>query len=244
MGKQEWVDDREVPLGESRAAVLGLLRAADTPLGAQEVAARAGVHPNTARFHLDGLADAGLAERHIEERDQPGRPRVMYRACRSEAASGRRSYRLLAEILTSLVTNALPDPAHAAVEAGRIWGAYLTDRPAPFERVGADDAIERLARILMDVGFGVETAGVAQPPQIRLLHCPFKEIAEHSQEIVCSLHLGLMQGSLAELRAPLSAQRLEPLVQPNLCHAYLIPNPSTPNHGDDEKPSRPTRTGG
>ena len=62
-------------LGRSRASVLDMLLAADAPLGVREVAQQMGLHPNTARFHLEALVDAGLAVREAEERDTPGRPR-------------------------------------------------------------------------------------------------------------------------------------------------------------------------
>ena len=68
------------PLGRSRADVLDMLRAADGPLGVREVAQRMGLHPNTARFHLEALTEAGLAVRETEDRETPGRPRIGYRA--------------------------------------------------------------------------------------------------------------------------------------------------------------------
>ena len=75
------------PLGRSRADVLDMLRAADGPLGVREVAQRMGLHPNTARFHLEALADAGLAVRETQDRDTPGRPRIGYRAVADGPAS-------------------------------------------------------------------------------------------------------------------------------------------------------------
>ncbi len=39
--------------------------------------------------------------------------------------------------------------------------------------------------------------------------------------MVCEIHLGLMQGALGELRAPVEAVSLEPFVSPNLCVARL-----------------------
>ena len=65
--------DTGSPLGQSRARVLDLVRAAGSALGVQEVADRTGLHPNTARFHLDGLVEAGLATREPQPRAAPGR---------------------------------------------------------------------------------------------------------------------------------------------------------------------------
>lgn len=208
-------------VGESRARVLDLLRAAEEPLGVQQVAAATSLHPNTARFHLDNLVEAGLAERHVEDRTQPGRPRMVYQATAQDAAAGQRSYQLLATMLTTLVAGQLPQPRQAAIAAGQEWGRYLAERPTPFERVDAEDAIRRLSAVLADAGFAPGTVEDADNPVIPLRHCPFREIAQQHRDVVCSLHLGLMQGVLAEVRAPVAAQRLDPFVEPSLCLAHL-----------------------
>ncbi|MBO0872457.1 MAG: helix-turn-helix domain-containing protein [Pseudonocardia sp.] len=210
-------------LGESRSRVLDTLRVAGRPVGVQEVAEQVGLHPNTARFHLDGLVDAGLAERRTEDRGQPGRPRGMYVATASEVPGGQRSYRLLAEMLTSLVADTLPEPGPAAETAGEAWGRYLAERPAPSQQVDAVEGMRRLSRVLADAGFAPDTVDDSDRPVIPLRHCPFHEVAERRRDVVCSLHLGLMRGVLTEVRAPIKADRLEPFVEPSLCLAHLTP---------------------
>jgi predicted ArsR family transcriptional regulator len=210
-------------LGDSRSRVLDVLRAAGEPMAVQEIAQITKLHANTARFHLDGLVKAGLAERESEDRSMPGRPRVVYHAVASDVPAGQRSYRLLAEMLTCLVADALPAPDQAAVTAGEVWGRYLADRPAPSQRVDAAEGVRRLVAVLADVGFAPGEVGDSARPVIPLRHCPFREIAEQHNEVVCSLHLGLMRGVLAEIRAPLTADRLEPFVEPSLCLARLAP---------------------
>ncbi|HEX9042757.1 MAG TPA: hypothetical protein VF838_17375 [Trebonia sp.] len=39
--------------------------------------------------------------------------------------------------------------------------------------------------------------------------------------MICSLHLGLMRGALARMRAPVTADRLDPFLEPRLCVAQL-----------------------
>src|SRR5215469_16446682 len=95
--------DATTALGESRARVLDLLRAVDRPLGVQEIAEQAGLHPNTARFHLDALVDAGLVTREPQSRESPGRPSMVYQVIETGGPTGRRRYRLLAEMLTSMI---------------------------------------------------------------------------------------------------------------------------------------------
>lgn len=215
------------PVGARRAEVLARLREADGPLSVRQLASQTGLHVNTARFHLDGLVDDGLAERAAEARDVPGRPRILYTA-RAEAP-GPRSYRLLAEMLTGLVAS-LNDAGPAAVEAGQAWGRHLVDRPAPSQPVDADGAMRRLNRVLESIGFQAEVRHSPSATEVRLYHCPFREVAERHTEVVCAIHLGLMQGALAELHAPLEARSLEPFVTPYLCVARLHATAQAP-HG-------------
>jgi predicted ArsR family transcriptional regulator len=211
------------PLGASRARVLDLLISAARPMEIKEMSSRTGLHPNTVRFHLDALVGSGLAARAPNAPRAPGRPSMTYRALADGSAIGQRRYQLLARMLASLVSGSLPDPAAAAEEAGREWGARMTT-PAPAgQRVGAPQAAGQLAGIMDQAGFAPET--VADGPhgfQIRLHRCPFLEVASQHSEIVCQLHLGLMTGALDQLRAPLATARLEPFAEPGMCVASLV----------------------
>jgi predicted ArsR family transcriptional regulator len=189
-------------------------------MSVDDVARSVGLHVNTARFHLDRLVEAGLAERESEERVQPGRPRMLYRAGADAPRAGERSYRLLAQILASYVATQTPHPARAALTAGEAWGRYLTERPAPFQRIDAAAATRQLVETLDGIGFAPEAA-TGRKRQILLHHCPFREAAEEHREVVCSIHLGLMRGVLAALDAPLEARRLDPFVEPSLCVTHL-----------------------
>lgn len=220
------VETTEGPaLGDSRGRVLSALQAAGRPLTVGEVAAKVGLHTNTARFHLDGLQLQGLVERSREERAVPGRPRTLYRAAPGSARAGRRSYRLLAEILTSYLAGSSDRPSAEAHEAGRVWGRVLAPRRRRGARVGAAGALRGLVAVLDDVGFAPEPAGTRSDQQVLLHHCPFREAAERQRDVVCAVHLGLMRGVLEEMAAPVAATRLDPFVEPNLCVAHLAPMP-------------------
>ena len=227
--------DAGPPLGPSRARVLDLLRAAGSPLGVKEVADRAGLHSNTARFHLDALVGAGLAARAPLARSTPGRPSMAYQAIEGGGAAGRRRYRLLAEMLTTMIAGVMPKPDKAATEAGREWGRYLTEQPPPYQRLEAGEAIERLNATLEEIGFAPEAVAEGTRYQLRLRQCPFREVAQNHQEVVCSLHFGLMQGALAQMRAPVTADRLQPFAEPSLCIAYLTAR--TPPEGASKAPA-------
>jgi predicted ArsR family transcriptional regulator len=209
-------------LGRSRAAILDMLHGADDPLDTSEVARRTGLHPNTARFHLEALVEAGLAARETEDRQTPGRPRIGYRAA-ADGPGGRRQYRLLSVMLASLIAGTMPDPAAAAEAAGREWGAYLAEKPPPFQRLSAEEAVAKLTGIMRELGFEPHAAAGADDGQYRLQlrQCPFLEVARQHRDVICALHLGLMRGALDLMRAPVTADELAPFVEPGLCVARL-----------------------
>lgn len=209
-----------------RLQVFEELRAAGAPLGVAEVAERIGVHPNTVRFHLDALVAEGTVERYVEEPAGPGRPRTVHAARRGMDRGGSRGYRLLAQILLSHLASSGADANAAATEAGRAWGSFLIDPMPPFRRPTSEESAVRLAALLDDLGFAPAPEGGGEgraPERIRLRHCPFLELAEEYGQLVCAVHLGLMQGALAELGSPVAATRLEPFAEPDSCLAHLAP---------------------
>jgi predicted ArsR family transcriptional regulator len=217
------MDERHADLasaGSSREAVMDALRQAGAPLTVYDLAERVGLHSNTIRFHVARLVAAGLVREAQTAPSGPGRPRLLYAVVPGEPLHREpRGYRLLAQILASYLAASDPDATASAILAGRRWGQFLTEQPAPLLRLNARAASERLVGVFATLGFQPEAADDGR--QILLHHCPFREVAEQQPEVVCSVHLGLMRGALATLGAPLEATRLEPFVTPHLCVAHL-----------------------
>ncbi len=67
-----------------RDEVFAVLQGATEPLSITAIADALGIHPNTARFHLDVLAKTGQVERVETEPAKPGRPASMFRRRMSE----------------------------------------------------------------------------------------------------------------------------------------------------------------
>jgi len=141
------------------------------------------------------------------------------------APDGERNYRLLAEMLAQHLLATSARPGEDAVNAGRTWaglterrqrGGDGTDAATP---VSEEVAIGAVVRMLGDIGFAPELS--ADGTFINLHRCPFRELAESNPEVVCGAHLGMIQGALADLGAPVSATRLLSFVQPDLCIATL-----------------------
>lgn len=203
----------------SRFRILEELRAAG-PLDARELGRRLGLHPNTIRSHIDQLERARLVRSLTAPPSGRGRPRALFEAV-AEGSPGQDSgYRLLAQILASYLSST-DDPAALAESAGRAWGSYLAEKPAPFAAVTEAEATRKVVALFDELGFMPEAAGDADRPRILLRRCPFREVAESNPEVACSVHLGMLRGALAEMGAPLAATSLEPFVEPALCVAHL-----------------------
>lgn len=203
----------------SRVRILDELRRAETPLDAAQLAARVELHHNTVRSHLQVLSRAGFITAEPERRNGPGRRRVVYRTAPEAPPEESGGFRLLAYILASYLAGSSPDPQAAAVEAGRAWGRYLADRPAPFAKISAQEAMERITELFERLGFQPERVDEEDRSRMLLRHCPFLDLAKAHPEITCSVHLGLIRGALTEMDAPLEVTDLEPFVEPSLCVA-------------------------
>jgi predicted ArsR family transcriptional regulator len=229
--------------GVSRVAILEVLRAGMAAQDVQAIAAQVGLHTNTVRTHLDQLVEAGLVESSVEVRTTPGRPRALFRASASAPAAEADSYKLLAGILASTIdagapVPGVPVPGTAAAEAGRRWGRTVVASDGPAHgSVDAAHGVERIVALLDEVGFAPRVSASSptgptfqsgdgaqvRATVIELHRCPFRDVALEHADVVCGVHLGLMQGALEQMGAPAASIRLEPFVRPGLCLAHVSP---------------------
>lgn len=208
-----------------RDVILALLRASAEPRSIASMADEMAVHPNTIRFHLDALVRTGRVEQVFGETTGPGRPPVLFRASRRMDPTGPTNYRLLAGILTGYVAGH-PDAASIAAQLGRSTSPALVATAEQGRAPSKTRAVTELVELLAELGFEPEPAEGPRTREIRLRHCPFQNLAEQHGEVICSLHLGLMQGALTAMRAPVTVDRLDPFVEPDLCVAHLAPAPT------------------
>lgn len=207
----------------SRARILAELQEAGGPLDAHELAERIGLHANTVRSHLRVLAEAELVSARTEPRARPGRPRVVYEALTdTRAPSAAEGYRLLAQILASSLAADEEDAGTRAEEAGRAWGRFLSERPAPLARTTAADAVSNVVGLLDELGFQPRLQPDAQGHKVLMRHCPFRDVAAAYEGVVCQVHLGLVRGALDEAGVSVGADWLEPHVEPHLCVVHLV----------------------
>ena len=174
-------------------------------LDVHELGERLGLRPNGVRRHLSLLLRAGLVAAAPGEPapGRPGRPRLRY-----TVAEDRSGYPLLADMLAGALARG-GDPG-AVEEEGARWGRRLVQPDG-----------DTLTALLDRLGFAPEATADDEGVRVDIHRCPFVETARAHPGVVCSLHLGLMRGALAELGEPLEAERLDPLVEPTLCVGHL-----------------------
>jgi predicted ArsR family transcriptional regulator len=195
------------------------LRSEPAGLDARDLGRRLGLHPNTIRWHLGILADAGIVTSHSAGRNTPGRPRILYSLTPDPAEPRTDEHRLLATILTGALARA-DDGGGRAEAAGRAWGSYLMARE-PGTRTSDEAAIAEVTGLLDQQGFEPDARG----REIHMRRCPFHDLAEAHPEVVCPVHEGLISGALSALGSELEVEGLDVFVQPDLCIARLAPRP-------------------
>lgn len=85
-----------------------------------------------------------------------------------------------------------------------------------------------MVELLAGLGFAPEPHRGSRSTELRLRHCPFLELVDEHSQVICAVHMGLMQGAFAALDAPVSVDRLQPFAELDLCIAHLTPPPTGP----------------
>lgn len=213
---------------QSRVSILHALQQTDRWMGVHELAPGLGLHRTTAREHLELLVEAGYVAKSVEARTTRGRPRIVYRAREWPQTPPAEAWFRdnLIRILLAGYGRALPSRAEAAVAGGEQralgWSPPVGARPGSVGQFSGEAELHQLATIeahLEELGFEPEVD--PEEPQIHLRRCPFLDLAREHTDVVCSVHLGLARGVLAQQSGPLAAARLEPFVGPEHCILHL-----------------------
>lgn len=186
----------------SRVQILHLLQ--DRPARTiTELTDATGLHANTVREHLQRLIESGYVVPEPERRAKRGRPRMLYSAVTGPDAPrspiARRKAREAAE-RGDLMRRVLP------------WtGSALPD--------DAQHQLDALVDDLQDAGFDpvVDDENLI----VDLSPCTHAQAQAAHRDVLCAVHVGLMQGVLAEAGGPLAIEGLLPVCDPSQCHVQL-----------------------
>jgi predicted ArsR family transcriptional regulator len=219
-------EDRHQALSNrQRVRLLELLRASGDGSDAHVLADELGLHLNTVRSHLAILERAGMVRSEPEERRVRGRPRIIYRLAGpggppdlggTSAVDG---YGFLAAVLVDGVATMTESPDELARRAGERWAQQHLTRDEPTGVASKDEVVDRLRRLLADLGFAPET-DPDTPGVIELRRCPFRELAAEHPQVVCSAHLGVLRGVLSGTRVADDVDLL-PFVTPTTCQVRV-----------------------
>lgn len=157
---------------------------ASRPVGVAELTTRFDLNHNAVRQHLAKLVEAELIIEETFRSGRPGRPRLQYRShpqadSRWGVTGPYERLSLVGEIVRS---------GDEPIEVGRREG-----RQRPVTREAADPVFELVAEMARQ-GFEPSVSAEGPTVEVILQRCPFVTAALANPDIVCDLHLGIVQG--------------------------------------------------
>lgn len=186
----------------SRVRILHLVQSrAERTIG--ELCDATGLHANTVREHLQRLIEGGYVIQVTERRTTRGRPRILYSAATGTGDASSPIAR---------------GKAKAAAQRGDLLRRML---PASASVLGRDATyqLDALIEHLEESGF--EPVVDDEQLTVDLTPCPHAAGRAEDRPMLCSVHLGLMQGVLAEAGGPLAAEAVRPSGLPEECTVQL-----------------------
>ncbi len=183
----------------TRHRIFRYIAEAEQPTGVAELTNYVKLNHNAVRQHLAVLKDAGLVTEEIEDRERPGRPRLLYRL--NPEVDGRWGTRSAYAWLAGLLSEAIrrrQEPRQVGRQDGHRRAAELS---------GTREPVDLLEEELVRRGFRPARAERGRRVEFVLGRCPFADVAEVDPGTVCQLHLGLAEG-LAEGLGGIEVERL------------------------------------
>jgi predicted ArsR family transcriptional regulator len=189
------------------------------PVSRDEAAIAVEIGRPLAAHHLDRLVEAGLLTAEYQRRSGrsgpgAGRPAKLYRSAARELrlALPQRRYEVAAELMATAISQpsggleTLEDVAH---RYGFDLGSEVRRRAG--SRSGIGKRRTAVTSVLRDAGY----QPVVRDGEVRLLNCPFHELAQRHRDVTCNMNLAMLRGVLAGAGLPEEAARLDP--QPGTC---------------------------
>lgn len=207
--------------------MLRALAAQESPSTVPQLAERLGVHPNTVRTRLSAFLQSGLVAREVASAVGRGRPSHVYRVTDAGRAAETsidptfEEYRGLTGAFAEHLARQSGDHSAQARDVGRAWGAQLA-RPETGQQAlssSVEEPDDQVLRLLERLNFSPEpdVQGVA------LRTCPLLELATQLPDVVCRVHLGLVEGALERYGSADRQVELVPFAEPGACRLRLHP---------------------
>lgn len=213
------LDDAVTHLSRARAGILDLLSAQDGPVTVAQLSRQSGQHHNTVREHLQALVAAGLARARTRPAQGRGRPALLYTAVAVERSRPQvREYARLAAAMAAHIARTSADPTEEARRLGLHWGRELTAEAGVARVTAAADAAREVVGMMDALGYGPQVGD----GRVLLRQCPVLDVARRHPEVVCRVHLGMVEGMYAAITGTVAqGVGLEPFAEPAGCRLCL-----------------------
>ncbi|MBB5324692.1 putative ArsR family transcriptional regulator [Anoxybacillus tepidamans] len=173
----------------------------------QEIAEAFNIHPNVARLHLTKLEDVNMLVSETQKTGKGGRPSRLYRLSDDviQLHFPFRDYQLLSRIAIQTMMKLGEAGKKALYETGKSFGKELIEHRLPHDQPVKQLSFAEKVSILKEAA---ETAGFypafdyneqEQKIYFQVFNCPFKEVAFHQPEMVCSMHHAFLRGMFEAL---------------------------------------------
>ncbi|MBA8815452.1 putative ArsR family transcriptional regulator [Microbacterium halimionae] len=169
-----------------------------------ELCAATDLHANTVREHVQRLIESGYAVAETEQRTTRGRPRVLYAAANGEGSTES------------------PIARQRAEDAAR--RGDLMRRVMPWTDCGdlSTSAMHQIDALVDDLGgAGFDPVVDDLNLTVDLSPCPHADTLPEHRGTLCQVHLGIMDGVLAQAGGPLRVEAMAPSCNPAECVVHL-----------------------
>jgi predicted ArsR family transcriptional regulator len=204
-------------LTRAQQAVLAALEDQPDLVDLDAIGRHLGRHPNTLRDHLSALLEAGLVVRHQAPAEGRGRPRWLYGTAAAPSIDENAE---LAAALAWRLAHRERDPLGAARDVSRHWALQIVAREQLEAQPTAREGREQVVRVLDDLGYAPRPDG--RVDKVALTRCPLLQVASDVPEVVCNVHLGLVEELLEASGADRSRATLTPFATPGACALRLM----------------------
>ena len=207
-------------LTRAQQAVLAVLRDQPDLVDIEAIARHLGKHPNTLRDHLSALMAAGMVERHQAPADGRGRPRWLYGTVEPVEVDDNAE---LAAALAWRVAHRSRNPLRASRDVSRRWAGQIVARRGLARRRTAREGRAQVVEVLDEMGYA--PVPDSRVDKVSLTRCPLLQVAHDVPEVVCNVHLGLVQELLDVSGADPARATLTPFAAPGACALRLLAPP-------------------
>ncbi|MGP6173455.1 helix-turn-helix transcriptional regulator [Corynebacterium sp. A21] len=182
-------------LSPKQRLVLSTLQEFPEGARATEIAAKLGMHVNTARGHLEELIAQDAVRTVTAPAKGRGRPSLIFQVRVPDNRAVAQEYISLIEVLARTLGDAEHPDTESLNRARRIgnqWASHMSSTGQTWSSI--DDALGELFHKLREMGFDPSTAKQQEEEAELSLHsCPFITGGVRPSPFICAIHEGFIQ---------------------------------------------------